>query len=63
MPRHSDFDKLHSALMGTILFILRHKDLPLIGMCRHNPCSGVLTVEVIVEPLPVPDINGDVENF
>jgi len=43
VPCHSDFDKLYSALMGTMLFIFPHRDLPLIGTCRHNPCDGVLT--------------------
>ncbi len=27
VPRHSDFDKLHSALTDTILFIFPHRDL------------------------------------
>jgi len=44
MPRHLDFDTLHSALMGTILFIFPRGDLPLIGTRRHNPCDGVLSL-------------------
>jgi len=35
MPHHSDFDKLHSA----ILFTLPHRNL-----CGHNPCDGLLTM-------------------
>ena len=31
VTRDSDLDKLHSALMGTILFIFPHRDLPLTG--------------------------------
>jgi len=27
VARHSGFDKLHSALVGTILFIFPHRDL------------------------------------
>jgi hypothetical protein len=27
VPRHSDFDKLLPALLGTILFIFPHRDL------------------------------------
>ena len=42
MPLHSDFDKLHSALMDTILLIFPNRDLPLIGTHRHNPCDGIL---------------------
>ncbi len=30
--------------MGTIIFVVPHMDLPLIGACRHNPCDGVLAV-------------------
>ncbi len=44
MPRRSDSGMLHSALMGTILAMFPHRDLPLLGMCRHNPCDGVLHV-------------------
>jgi len=37
--------------MGTILFIFPHGDLPLIGICRHNPCDGVLALLLPVNSL------------
>jgi len=42
VPHHTDFDRLHSALTGTIIFIFPHRDLPLIGTGGHTPSDGVL---------------------
>ena len=47
MPHHSDFDKVHSALMGMILFIFPHRGLPRIGTWRHSPCDGVLIITLV----------------
>jgi hypothetical protein len=43
VPRHNDFDKLHSALVGDIPFLFPHRPLPLLEACRRDPRDvGVL---------------------
>ena len=53
MPRHSDFDKQRSTLMGTILFIFPYRDLQVLSVCWSTSLAVVEVRIVIAGESPI----------